>query len=50
MPVLNIDYPDTDRLRHVAWLGHATLPYAFQVARLEPIPVHARLVSPSGTT
>ncbi|MGP4102851.1 hypothetical protein [Nonomuraea sp. KM90] len=26
-----IPYPDTARLRHIAWLGHRTLPYAFEV-------------------
>ena len=25
---LGIDFPDTDRLRHIAWLAHRTLPYA----------------------
>ena len=25
---LGIDFPDTDRLRNVAWLAHRTLPYA----------------------
>ena len=29
---LGVDFPDTARLRHVAWLGHATLPYAFALA------------------
>ena len=29
---LGIDFPDTDRLRHIAWLGHSTLPYAFSLA------------------
>ena len=26
---LDIPFPDTDRLRHVAWLAHRSLPYAF---------------------
>jgi uncharacterized protein (TIGR03084 family) len=26
---LDIAFPDTDRLRHIAWLAHRTLPYAF---------------------
>ena len=30
---LAIPFPDTDRLRHIAWLGHGTLPYAFGLAR-----------------
>lgn len=47
---LGIDYPDTDRLRHIAWLGHHTLPYAFALDGIEPQPVHAELTSPSGAT
>jgi uncharacterized protein (TIGR03084 family) len=46
---LAIDYPDTDRLRHVAWLGHATLPYAMEIAGLEVVSVHCRLSAPSGS-
>lgn len=45
---LGLPYPDTDRLHHVAWLGHATLPYAFSRAGLEPQPVRCDLVAPSG--
>lgn len=45
---LAIDYPDTDRLRHVAWLGHATLPYAMRLAELEPLPIRCTLTAPSG--
>ena len=45
---LGIDFPDTDRLRHVAWLGHATLPYAFALAGDEAHPVHCELVGPHG--
>ena len=47
---LGIDYPDTDRLRHIAWLGYNTLPYAFALDGTEPQPVFAELVSPSGST
>jgi uncharacterized protein (TIGR03084 family) len=47
---LGIDLPDTARLRHVAWLGHATLPYAFGLAGLEPVPVRAELAGPDGHT
>ena len=46
---LGIDYPDTDRLRHVAWLGHATLPYAMRLAGLTSPPVLCTLTSPGGT-
>lgn len=47
---LGIDYPDTDRLRHIAWLGYKTLPYAFRLAGLDPLPVFVALTSPRGTT
>ena len=29
---LDIDFPDTSRLRHIAWLAHRTLPYALSLA------------------
>jgi uncharacterized protein (TIGR03084 family) len=45
---LAIDFPDTDRLAHIAWLGHATLPYAMRLAGLEPHPVFCELTGPSG--
>ena len=32
---LGIDKPDTDRLRHIAWLGYRALPYAFSFAGRE---------------
>ena len=47
---LGIDFPDTDRLQHIAWLGHATLPYGFRVAGEEPHEVFCELTAPSGTT
>jgi uncharacterized protein (TIGR03084 family) len=47
---LGIDCPDTDRLRHVAWLGHSTLPYAFAVAGQEPHDVYCELTTPDGGT
>lgn len=47
---LGINYPDTDRLRHIAWLGHATLPYALKLAGLPFQPILCTLISPSGTT
>lgn len=43
-----IELPDTDRLRHLAWLGHATLPYAFRLEGKEPCEVRATLTAPSG--
>ncbi|HVS69478.1 MAG TPA: maleylpyruvate isomerase family mycothiol-dependent enzyme [Mycobacteriales bacterium] len=47
---LGIDYPDTDRLRHIAWLGHRTLPYGFELAGEQAQPVYAVLASPGGDT
>ena len=47
---LGIAFPDTARLRHIAWLGHATLPYAFAVAGAEPRDVFCELVGPDGAT
>lgn len=47
---LGVDYPDTDRLRHVAWLGYRTLPYAFRLARIVPQPVFVELTAPAGAT
>jgi uncharacterized protein (TIGR03084 family) len=46
---LGLDYPDTARLRHIAWLGHATLPYALRLAGLEPFPVRCELMAPDGS-
>jgi uncharacterized protein (TIGR03084 family) len=45
---LGLELPDTDRLRHIAWLGHRTLPYAFQLAGEEPQPVFCELDAPGG--
>ena len=45
---LDVEYPDTDRLRHIAWLGHATLPYALRLDGLEPVDVFCSLTAPSG--
>ena len=47
---LGVPYPDTDRLRHIAWLAHRTLPYAFTVAGQEPHDVYCELTAPDGTT
>jgi uncharacterized protein (TIGR03084 family) len=46
---LGIPYPDTARLRHVAWLAHGTLPYAFRLAGHQPHPVYCELIGPDGT-
>ncbi|WP_132122599.1 maleylpyruvate isomerase family mycothiol-dependent enzyme [Actinocrispum wychmicini] len=45
---LGIPYPDTARLRHIAWLGHRTLPYAFALAEEQFAPVRAELTGPDG--
>jgi len=47
---LGIALPDTDRLSHVAWLAHRTLPYAFTVAGQEPHRVRCELTAPDGVT
>jgi uncharacterized protein (TIGR03084 family) len=46
---LGIDYPDTDRLRHIAWLGHSTLPYALSLAGQPPAAVYCELTAPDGS-
>jgi uncharacterized protein (TIGR03084 family) len=45
---LGVPFPDTGRLRHIAWLGHSTLGYAFVLAGEEPQPVYAELTGPDG--
>lgn len=45
---LGIDFPDTDRLRHIAWLGHATIPYGCSLVNVEAQPVRVELVGPNG--
>jgi uncharacterized protein (TIGR03084 family) len=47
---LDVPLPDTDRLRHVAWLAHATLPYAFAVAGEPAHPVFCDLTAPDGSS
>jgi uncharacterized protein (TIGR03084 family) len=47
---LGIPFPDTGRLRHVAWLAHRSLPYAFAVAGAQPHDVFCELAAPDGTT
>jgi uncharacterized protein (TIGR03084 family) len=46
---LGIDWPDSAGLRHIAWLGHSTLPYAFALAGLQPHDVRCELTAPDGT-
>jgi uncharacterized protein (TIGR03084 family) len=45
---LGIDLPDTDRLRHIAWLGHRTIPYGCDLIGVEAQPVRVELTSPDG--
>lgn len=40
---LGVDLADTRRLRHVAWLAHRSLPYAFSLAGEEPASVCCEL-------
>jgi uncharacterized protein (TIGR03084 family) len=47
---LGIAFPDTDRLRHIAWLAHRTLPYAFALAGAGPQDVRCDLTAPDGVT
>ncbi len=47
---LGIDFPDTERLRHVAWLAHRTLPYAMTLAGGQPAEVWCELTAPDGAS
>jgi uncharacterized protein (TIGR03084 family) len=49
---LDIQYDDTDRLRHIAWLAHRSLPYAFAVAfpGTDVPSVYAELTGPDADT
>ena len=50
--VVGIARPDTDRLRHVVFLGVRTRPFSYVTRGLTPdtTPVHVELTSPSGAT
>ena len=45
---LGIPFPDTARLRHIAWLGHRTLPYALSLIGEGAQDVRAELTGPDG--
>lgn len=45
---LGAGFPDTGRLRHVAWLAHRTLPYALGVAGQPIVPVQVEVTAPDG--
>jgi uncharacterized protein (TIGR03084 family) len=47
---LGLPFPDTDRLRHIAWLAHGTLPYAFALAGEDAHPVYCEVTGPAGDT
>jgi uncharacterized protein (TIGR03084 family) len=47
---LGVPFPDGPRLRHIAWLAHRTLPYAFALEGEEPQDVRCELTAPDGTT
>jgi uncharacterized protein (TIGR03084 family) len=47
---LDIPFPDTDRLRHIAWLAQGSLPYAFSLVGDEPHDVFCELIAPEGAT
>ena len=47
---LGIDFPDTSRLRHIAWLAHRTLPYALTRAGEAPAAVRCSLTAPDEAT
>jgi uncharacterized protein (TIGR03084 family) len=45
---LGAHFPDTNRLRHIAWLGHRTLAYGFTLAGQPPQAVYCELWGPEG--
>jgi uncharacterized protein (TIGR03084 family) len=47
---LEIAFPDTDRLRHIAWLGLAALPYGCRLIGIEPQPLRVELIGPNNQT
>jgi uncharacterized protein (TIGR03084 family) len=47
---LGIEFRDTERLRHVAWLAHRTLPYSMTLAGEQPAQVWCELTAPDGAS
>lgn len=47
---LGIPFPDTDRLRHIAWLGSRSLAYAYALEGRPPPAVRCELTAPDGST
>jgi uncharacterized protein (TIGR03084 family) len=50
--VVDIERPDTDRLRHVAFIGVRARPYSYSNRQMEvpAVPIRVSLVSPTGAT
>jgi uncharacterized protein (TIGR03084 family) len=50
--VVGIERPDTDRLRHVAFIGVRARPYSYSNRQMEvpAVPIRVSLVSPTGAT
>jgi uncharacterized protein (TIGR03084 family) len=44
---MKAEIEDTPRIRHVAWLGWRTLPYAFKAADLDYSPVRVEVIGPA---
>jgi uncharacterized protein (TIGR03084 family) len=47
---LEIPFPDTNRIWHIAWLAHSSLPYAFDLAGKEAGDVFCELTAPDNPT
>jgi uncharacterized protein (TIGR03084 family) len=43
---MKADVEDTQRIRHVCWLGWKTLPFAFKVAGLDYTPIRVEVIGP----
>jgi uncharacterized protein (TIGR03084 family) len=43
---MKAEIEDTQRIRHVCWLGWKTLPYAFKVAGLDYAPIRVEVIGP----
>jgi uncharacterized protein (TIGR03084 family) len=47
---MRVEFRDTERLRHVAWLAHRTLPYSMTLAGEQPVQVWCELTAPDGAS
>jgi hypothetical protein len=47
---LGIGFADTARLRHISWLAHRSLSYAFALAGGQPHDIFCELTAPDGIT